>query len=81
MGASNAKPAAFRGVECRDVRAIETDGPTCRAVASRKHIEQRRLAGTIRADDTDCLSGRQREVDPVEDRQGSKALIDTGADE
>jgi hypothetical protein len=46
-----------------DVTAIEVESPVRRCTMAADHIEQRRLAGTIRTDDTTELSGVEMEVE------------------
>ena len=56
------------GAELEDgrQRSANGDGPGGRSYRSREQREERRLAGTVLADDTDRLAGCHREVELAE---------------
>ena len=55
-------------------RVVDTDGPGIRGQQPRETLEERRLAGTIRADQAEDLAVPQRERHAVECRHAAVAL-------
>ena len=51
--------------EARHRRAVQEDAPAVGAQVPRDEIDERRLAGAVRADEPEGLPRRDREVDPV----------------
>src|SRR5581483_6961172 len=57
-----------RGVDLREVGAVDGDAPRRRLVETAQQLDERRLSGTVLADERDRRSRRQVEIDPGEDR-------------
>ena len=55
----------------RDVRAVEADAPGAGALDAAERVDQRRLAGAVRADDREQLAGLQPQRDAPERRRGA----------
>ena len=71
-GARDAAPAARGGGERGDVVAAEEHAAHGRRQEPRDQVEQRGLAGTVRADDRAQLTGLDREADAVDGLQGAE---------
>src|SRR5581483_12220369 len=74
--AADAESAARRRVRGRHVGALELDAAAVRTERPGEHVEERRLACTIRTDDADGLVVSHCEVDAVEDHERAEALAD-----
>ena len=57
-----------------DVLAVEDDASRGRLVDARDHVEERRLAGAVRADQADDRVPRDREVDVVDGDEAAELL-------
>jgi len=55
---------------------VEQHAPPVRSQCAGEDVEQRRLAGAVRADDADGLVGPDREIDAVEDDERPEPLPD-----
>src|SRR5262249_5089190 len=80
--AADLLPDRARGVEVRarlvDVRELDgvadPERPVVGLLLAGDHPEQRRLAGSVRADDADDAGGRQREGEVVDEQALAEAL-------
>ena len=59
-----------------DGRALEDDAPAVRLYEPRDHVEERGLAGAVRADEPDHGASRHDEVDVVERHDAAEALVE-----
>ena len=73
---ADAEPAALRGSELRHVAARQLDAARVRPQRAGEHVQQGRLACTVRADDADGLAGGDAEIDAVEHHERTEALAD-----
>jgi hypothetical protein len=62
----------------RDVGAVEDDPAPGRRLHATDRLQQRRLAGSVRADEGDDLALVDRERDTGDCRQPAEALLDVG---
>src|SRR5205085_3327782 len=76
MRAADTEPAALRRAQRRDVVSTQLDAARVRTQRPGEHVQERRLAGAVRPDDPDRFTGRDREVDAVEDHQRAEPLAD-----
>jgi hypothetical protein len=74
--AADPEPAAARRVQPGDVGPGERDPPGIRAQGTRQHVQKRRLAGAVRADDADGVAAPDGEVHAVENHERPEALAD-----
>ena len=72
-GAREAELGEPFGRKARDRPAVEQDLARVRGVEARDEIEERGLAGPVRADDADELVLVNREIDGVHGRQAAEA--------
>ena len=75
-GAPDAALAALRRRQARDVLAVEPDRAFGRRQHARDQVEQRRLAGAVRADQADDLAAADRDRDVAVGDQAAEALRD-----
>ena len=52
-----------------DIDAVERDGPRVGRLKAAEHVDERRLAGAVGADQPERLAGLERQVDVLEDLQ------------
>ena len=75
-GSRDSEAGDFRGREAKQVLAREAQVALLRLVDAGDHIEERRLAGTVGADDGEDLAGLDRERDPLQCRDAAEAHSD-----
>ena len=59
------------------VLAVESDAATVRLDEADDHVESRRLAGTIRAEEANDLAGAHGDLDPIDYRAAIVDLLQT----
>jgi hypothetical protein len=80
-GAPHAELRDLVGRLARDVGAVELDQAHRGLVDAREHVEERRLAGAVRPDQTDDRLVRNHEVDVVDGDEAAELLANLLHDE
>ncbi|MCZ7562293.1 MAG: hypothetical protein M5U30_21580 [Burkholderiaceae bacterium] len=77
VGARQAEPRDARRVEPRDLAAVEADAARCRRQRARDAVEQRGLAGAVRADEPEQLARGHAEAHVVDRAQAGEVAAQT----
>ena len=75
-GAADAEPGAFVDPQAGDVGAVELDDAAVGSQDAEDAVEERRLAGAVRADQSDALALLDVDVDLIERDDARELLAD-----